>query len=272
MNTISIFSVLSLHFHRKHHFLSTNIILLVFACIPFSSTLADSKFTDAASLMRHIDQLWRSNSSHVIMTMKVKTNRYQRTMKLESWSKGKDKSLIIIRSPKKDRGIATLKVSENIWNYLPKINRVTKVPASMMSGSWMGSHFTNDDLVKENTYEDDYESSITFSGVRDNKSVIEVTSIPKPDAAVVWGKVVTVIDSEKYVPLESSYFDEENLPVRVMKFDNVITQNNRMFPARLVLHPIDKPEESTIVEYLETDFDINLNDGLFSLRSLQKKH
>jgi len=263
-------SLLSLPIYRKLQFLLTCIfaILLLTA---FTNSHAKTEFTDAKSLMRHVDRMWRSDSSHVLMSMKVKTSRYERTMKLESWTKGKEKSLIVIRSPKKDKGIATLKVDENIWNYLPKINRVTKVPASLMSGSWMGSHFTNDDLVKENTYEDDYISSITFKGERDDKSIIEVTSVPKPDAAVVWGKVVTIIDQNNYVPLKASYYDEENLPIRTMIFDKIITQGERVFPARLILRPIDKPEESTIVEYVEITFDLMLDDNMFSLHSLQKR-
>jgi len=103
-------------------------------------------------LIRHIDRLWRGDTSQTTMTMIVKTRRYEHAMTLEAWSKGKDYSLVVIREPVKDRDIATLKVKDNIWNYLPKINRVTKVPSSMMSGSWMGSHFTNDDLVKESTF------------------------------------------------------------------------------------------------------------------------
>ena len=112
-------------------------------------------------ILDYVDELWRGKTSHATMTMTVKTRRYERAMTMESWSKGKDYSLIVIRKPKKDQNISTLKVKENIWNYLPKINRVTKVPSSMMSGSWMGSHFTNDDLVKDSSFVD--EVTATFS-------------------------------------------------------------------------------------------------------------
>ncbi len=263
-------SLLSLPIYRKRQFLLFYILSILLVFVP-TTIYAQPNFNDATSLMRHIDRMWRGDSSHLLMSMKVKTNRYERTMKLESWSKGKEKSLIIIRSPKKDKGIATLKVDENIWNYLPKINRVTKVPASLMSGSWMGSHFTNDDLVKENTYEDDYTSSITFKGERDGKSIIEVTSSPKPEAAVVWGKVITIIDQTNYTPLKASYYDEENIPIRIMTFDKLITQNDRIFPARLILTPLDKPKESTVVEYYDITFNLALDENMFSLHSLQKR-
>ena len=265
------FSVLALHIHRKQQLHA--VLLFSFICFVVPSiSAAQTRTSDANALMQHIDKMWRSDSSHVLISMKVKTSRYERTMKLESWSKGKEHSLIIIRSPKKDRDIATLKVGENIWNYLPKINRVTKVPASMMSGSWMGSHFTNDDLVKENTYEDDFTSTITFDGERNGHTIVEVTSTPHPNAAVVWGKVVTQIDKKNSVPISAIYFDEDNSPVRKMIFDRVTTQGDRIYPARLTLTPVDKPEESTVVEYLNMEFDLPLRDQLFSLRSLQKKH
>lgn len=194
------------------------LLLLVLAATQ-QATAAD--FEDADALMRHIDRLWRSDSSQAIMSMTVQTSHYKRTMKMEAWSKGKNMSLIIIREPKKDRGIATLKVNENIWNYLPKINRVTKVPSSMMSGSWMGSHFTNDDLVKENTFEDDYVSKISFSGKRDGLAIYEVTSTPHPDAPVVWGKVIMKIVKSKLTPLIALYYDEEGVLARTMRFEDV---------------------------------------------------
>jgi len=247
-------------------------IFLLFCLVftPFSSTYSDDIFSDANALMRHIDRLWRSDSAQSIMSMTVKTRRYSRRMKMESWAKGKEKSLILIREPKKDRGIATLKVDDNIWNYLPKINRVTKVPASLMSGSWMGSHFTNDDLVRENTYEDEYDSQITFKGERNAKQIVEITSIPKENAAVIWGKVVTVIDKSNMTPVTSAYYNEENDLVRIMYFSQLEQKGERLVPMKMVLQPIDKPDESTIVEYHDIKFDINIDDRVFSIKRLKR--
>jgi outer membrane lipoprotein-sorting protein len=205
------------------------------------------------------------------MSMSVQTSHYKRTMKMEAWSKGKEMSLVIIREPKKDRGIATLKVRENIWNYLPKINRVTKVPPSMMSGSWMGSHFTNDDLVKENTFEDDYSSRLSFSGKQNGLDIYEVTSTPKPNAPVVWGKVVTKIEKTKLTPIIALYYDEEGALARTMRFFDTQQRGTRYIPMRLELKPADKPDESTIVTYHEINFDMKLSDRFFSLQNLQKR-
>ena len=223
-------------------------------------------------LMRHIDRTWRSDTSHAVMEMQVKTKRYQRTMSMESWSKGQEKSLVIIRSPRKDRGIATLKVENNIWNYLPKINRVTKVPPSMMSGSWMGSHFTNDDLVQESTWENDFSSAITFEGFRDGRQIYEVTSTPNEDAAVVWGKVVNIIDMQGLYPIRADYFDEEGNKIRTMTLSNIKQMGKRFVPMKMTLIPEEKPDEATIVIYKMIEYDLPVNDNIFSLQSLRRAH
>lgn len=246
-------------------------LLLVLITLFCNQTMAAQEFNNATELMRHIDRMWRSDSSYAVMSMQVKTQHYERTMKMEAWSKGKEKSLIVIQEPKKDKGIATLKVDNNIWNYLPKIRRVSKVPASMMSGSWMGSHFTNDDLVKENTYEDDFNSEITFQGIRDGQDIIEVTSTPKPDAAVVWGKVITFVDKSTLSPISAIYFDEDGNKVREMLFDERKLINGNIIPMRMRLLPVDKPGESTIVIYHELQFDLPLKEDLFSLKNLQRR-
>lgn len=222
-------------------------------------------------LIRHIDELWRGETSQAIMTMTVKTRRYERSMTMEAWSRGKDYSLVVIREPVKDRGISTLKVKENIWNYLPKINRVTKVPSSMMSGSWMGSHFTNDDLVKDSTFADDYDSSITYEGARDSRQVYELTSLPKPNAAVVWGKVVTVVEQKSLAPYRALYYDEEGSLIRTLTFDQNRRIGERVVPMRMTLQPEDKPEESTVITYQSIEFGVPLEASFFSLQSLQQR-
>ena len=252
----------TLFFHR----FKSSLLLCVLLLVPLSA-----QATDLAVLLKHIDELWEGESSRANMTMEVQTQRYSRSMTMESWSKGKEYSLIVIQSPQKDKGIATLKVKENIWNYLPKINRVTKVPSSMMSGSWMGSHFTNDDLVNESRLQDDYHSQITFEGVRGGKSLIELTAIPKENAAVVWGKVIMLIASENLVPLEAKYFDEEGTLVRTMRFELVQQHAGRFIPMRMVLTPADKPGESTLVLYNLIDFDVKIEESFFSLQNLERR-
>jgi len=223
-------------------------------------------------LVRHIDRLWHGETSQATMTMQVKTQRYQREMQLEAWSLGKEYSLVVIERPIKDRGIATLKVGENIWNYLPKIDRVTKIPSSMMSGSWMGSHFTNDDLVRESYFEDDYESRITFEGERDGRTIYELTAIPRPEAPVVWGRVVMEIDQDTLAPISTRYYDEAGALVRTMTFDQVERIDDRYVPMRLTLQPEDKPTESTVITYQDIAFGVPIERSFFSLQNLERRH
>ncbi len=241
---------------------------LLLAAMVFTAPL---QAMEVDELIRHIDELWRGETSRAEMSMTVKTRHYERTMTMEAWSRGNDYSLVVIREPVKDRGIATLKVEDNIWNYLPKINRVTKVPASMMSGSWMGSHFTNDDLVKESTYEDDYDSTITYEGERDGRLIYEMTSIPKPNAAVVWGKVVMLIDQKTLAPYRATYYDEEGVLIRTLTFDQTRQIDGRTVPMRMSLQPEDKPNESTVILYHDIEFGVPIKASFFSLQNLQRR-
>ena len=254
------------------NFFLPNRTLRILVLLPFLFTSFSVSAIEIKELIQHIDELWRGDTSRSTMSMTVKTQRYERSMTMEAWSKGKDYSLVVIRQPIKDKGIATLKVKDNIWNYLPKIDRVTKVPSSMMSGSWMGSHFTNDDLVKESTFEDDYKSSITFEGVRDGISIYEMTSVPKEDAAVVWGKVVMQIEQKSLAPHRAFYYDEEGLLIRTMTFDQPQQINKLTVPMRLTLQPEDKPDESTVIVYKEIKLDIPIEENFFSLQNLQRSH
>lgn len=229
--------------------------------------------SDAArvkEILNKVDRLWRGSTSVGQMEMEVVTAHWSRTLRMKVYTEGMDRSLVRITYPAKEEGVATLKVDNNIWNYLPKIKRVTKVPASMMLGSWMGSHFTNDDVVKDSQYVRDYDTKITFEGERDGQEILELTLYPKPEAPVVWGKIVSIIRAEDYIPLKMIYFDEEGEEVRVMDFGEIKEMGGRTIPSVLSMRPLDKPEEYTRVTYLDITFDVDLKSDLFSLRSLQK--
>jgi outer membrane lipoprotein-sorting protein len=224
----------------------------------------------AREILDHVDDLFRGTSSHGEFTMKVVTEHYTRELRLEAWSKGKDYSLIRILEPRKERGTATLKAGENIWNYLPKVDRVIKVPSSMMGGSWMGSHFTNDDLVKESRMAEDYEYEITFRGERDGRRVIEITLVPRENAAVVWGKLVALVREEDWIPLRLDFYDEDLALARTMTYEDVRELGGRRLPARLRVVPADEPGEYTEVVYESLEFDVELADDFFSLRNLRR--
>jgi outer membrane lipoprotein-sorting protein len=224
----------------------------------------------AREILDRVDDLYRGESSTGTMTMEIVTEYWSRTLTLEFWAKGKDKSLIRILSPKKEKGTGTLRVDKDIWNYLPKVNRTIKVPSSMMSQSWMGSHFTNDDLVRESRMADDYDFEITFQGERDGFDVVEITCIPKPEAAIVWGKVVVIVMDEEYIPISMLYYDEDMDLARTMTFSDIREIDGREIPTTMIVVPSDKPEESTFVRYDEITFDVDVGENTFTLRNLQK--
>ena len=244
--------------------------LVYLIVVIFFTNFVNASDLDPENILDSVDDLYRSNASHGIITLSVTTVNWQRTLTLEQWSKGEDKSLIKILKPKKEKGLATLRVDKNMWNYMPKVKRVVKIPSSMMSSSWMGSHFTNDDLVKQSRMAEDYTFSITFEGMKDGKEIIEVTCLPNKEAAVVWGKVEVVVYADDYLPLRMIYYDEDLLLSRTLEFTNIEMMDGKMIPTMMNMIPTDEPGESTTVKWEEVQFDVTIDDEFFSLRKLQQ--
>lgn len=222
---------------------------------------------DLQALIKDVEQQYMGLSSHAISVMQVKTAHWDRTLEMEAWSLRRDYYLIQILEPAKERGVSTLKRDREIWNYLPKVDRIIKVPPSMMGGSWMGSHITNDDLVKASHVDEDY----TFTLLEETAGEYRIECLPRENAAVVWGKIIYRIGKQPRVPLEVDYFDEEMIQVRQIMFDKVQTIGDRIVPMRMTVLPLEKPGESTLFEYRELDFGVELEPAFFSLRRLKQR-
>ena len=220
-----------------------------------------------AELLDASDDFARGASSHAVLDMYVKTANYERSIQIETWSQGTEKSLMVIRDPAKDAGVATLKLDENIWNYLPKVDRTLKIPAGMMSGSWMGSHFTNDDLVKESRLSADYTATLTGTPATAADHLYTIELVPKPDAPVVWGKLIVKITADK-LPVSMEFFGEDGKLARTESFTEIREMDGRRIPSVMTLVPADKPAELTRVTYVSLDFDVAISSNLFSLQSL----
>ena len=220
----------------------------------------------AEELLNATDDLYRGESSFAVVEMQVKTSRYERTMKMRSWARGTDKSLIIIDEPAKDAGMATLKVDDNSWNYLPKVDRTMKVPAGMMSGSWMGSHFSNDDLVKESRMSEDFTWT---EPVKNEAGNWTLTLTPRPDAPIVWGSVSVEVRPDR-IPVRIQYNDEDGQLARTMTWEDVKEFEGRSMPSVMRLVPADEPDEFTIVRYVDIDFDADVPESKFSLQALKQ--
>ena len=244
--------------------------LLILAATSFSSSSATSD-ERAHSLLRQVDDMWRGDSSHGVMQMEVKTAHYTRKMTMEAWSKGTEKTLVRILAPKKEKGTATLKSETNIYSYLPKTDRTIRLTSGMMGGSWMGSHFTNDDLVRESRREEEYDAHISFEGQRDGHNIIEFTLTPKPEAAVVWGKVVLTMLSRDYIPLTETFYDEDMALTRTFTFSAVKQLAGKPRPTVMQVIPADKPEEYTRVVYDTLELNIPIADDFFSLTQLKRR-
>ena len=241
--------------------------LLTLLFLSTSALAADDPTLE--ELLVATDDAQRGESSAAVMAMQVKTDRYERSMKMRALSEGTEKSLVVILEPAKDQGVSTLKVGDNLWNYLPKVDRTMKVPAGMMGGSWMGSHFSNDDLVKESRLSEDFTASFTDrpdEASPDKPYVIEL--VPKPDAPVVWGRVVVTVTRDK-VPVSIAYFDEKGVLMRTMSFDDVQEIDGRKVPMKMKLVPADKPGEFTQVTYESLSFGEQFPAKTFTLQALK---
>lgn len=242
------------------------VLMAVFGGLP---AFADAPDPLVEELLRATDDTNRGQSSMAVIEMQVKTARYERAMKMKVWSKGTEHSLIRILEPAKDAGVATLKVEENLWNYLPKVDRTMKVPSGMMGSSWMGSHLTNDDLVREARLSEDFTFELTSRPANGEGNYV-ITCVPKPEAPVVWGKVVVEVRADK-VPVKIDYFDEDGELARTMEYSNVKMVDGRLAPLTFRVVPHDKPGEFTQMSFAELEIDVDLDDSVFSLQALKRK-
>jgi outer membrane lipoprotein-sorting protein len=216
----------------------------------------------------HLDDLYRSSSSYAVMTMIVVRERGTRELTAESWSRGDDESLIVIRSPAREAGTATLRTGDGLWNYAPRADRLIRVPSGLLSENWMGSHFTNDDLLRETSYLDDHDGSLAWVDVGETR-YLEVTMTPRPDAPVVYTRLVYLLVPDAWTPYQAEYYDEGEL-VRTMTFDQVQTVSGRQIPMRMVLQPADDPNERTEIIYTDLQLDIPVDASMFSRRGLRR--
>ena len=237
-----------------------------FACASADSMRPESKL-DLVDYVRRSETQYLAKTSYALIEMKIKRSTWSRRMVMKNWGEGRDKFLARIVEPLKERGTSTLKLNDNIWNYLPKIDRIMKVPSSLMGDSWMGSHFTNDDLVKGNKIDQMYD----FSLLKETSEYIMILALPKEDAATVWGKIIYDIERARKVPKTVKYFDEDDDLVRTISFHEVREIDGRHIPMRMIVTPKDEPSESTLISYKELAFDQSLPKGLFSVRNLKRR-
>jgi len=202
-------------------------------------------------------------SSYQEMMIKIVRPKWSKEMTMKGWSIGEDYFVSVVLSPAKEKGVVFLKRENEVWNYIPSIERIIKLPPSMMMQNWMGTDFTNDDLVQRSSITDDYTNTIIGNEIIDGLDCWIIELIPNEDAAVVWGKLVMWIDKRDYMQLKTQFFDEYDEMVSIMTGKAIKNFDGKKLPAIIEFVPLDKEGNKTIVERLVWKFDIDINERFF---------
>jgi outer membrane lipoprotein-sorting protein len=221
-------------------------------------------------LVDRVDTLLWGKTLEGEFEMTIATSRWQRTLLLRAWMERPRRSFVRILAPAKEKGIGSLRIGAEMWNYLPNIERTIKIPPSMMLQPWMGSDFTNDDLVKQSSAVDDYTQRILKTEIADGAAVYVVEALPKPDAAVVWGKILYWIRKADLIPLKQEYYSERGERVRVLTFSEVRPMGGRVMPTKWEMRPVDKQGNLTTIVVKSALYDRAVEAEIFTQRNLQK--
>ena len=240
-------------------------LILVF-CLTAFPLLAQ----DATEIIRKADEKMQGEDGHAEMVMKIVRPDWSREITMKSWAKDQDYSLILITGPARDKGTAFLKRSREMWNWQPSIDRVIKLPPSMMMQSWMGSDFTNDDLVRQSSIVNDYTHKLLGDSTLLGKEVWKIELTPKEDAPVVWGKIEAYIDQENYLQYLIKYYDEDDYLVNTMILSEIKNLGGRELPTRMEMIPAENPEQKTVIEYISRSFNQEMPESFFSIQNLKK--
>ena len=224
--------------------------------------------TDAAQLVQDAFEYYRGEASVARVEMTIHRPNWQRTQVMHAWTRGEEDSLFTIVEPAKDRGNGTMKKGNDMWSFNPKVNRIIKLPPSMMSQSWMGSDFSNNDLAKADSIIRNYTHEVIGEEIHDGQRVTIIESIPVPGAPVIWGKEILKI-REDLVFLEERFYDEEGELVKTLLFGDIGLISGKLYPRLMTMKPADKPDHYTSVRYLDLAFPESLPGRIFTRAALR---
>ena len=225
---------------------------------------------DAYQIIKQADEHLRGASQKAEMSIEVQRPKWSRTMDIKAWSLGNDYSFILINAPARDKGTVFLKREKEIWNWQPKIEKVIKLPPSMMMQSWMGSDFTNDDLVKESSILLDYTHEIIGDTLILDRACYTIQLTPKPEAAVVWGKIKTFIDKNDFLQLGSEFYDEDGYLINKMEASEIKSFGNKILPSKMVMTPVEEEGQKTILRYKSIKYNIDIDEAFFSKQNMKR--
>jgi len=239
-------------------------LLLLFFLVPMFTMAQDAK-----EIVQKADQKMKGASSKSTMRIDIVRPTYTRQMEMITWTLGTDYSLVYITTPKKDEGSTFLKRQKEIWNWIPNIERVIKLPPSMMSQNWMGTDFTNDDMVKQSSIVVDYSHKLVGKETIEGYECYKIELTPKPDAAVVWGKIYMWIDVKESMQLKIEFYNEDDFLVNTMLGKSPKEFDGKILPSVMEMIPEDKPGNKTIMTTLDLKFDIPVSENFFSTRNMK---
>lgn len=223
-----------------------------------------------AEILDRMENVMRGESNYSEMTMQIIRPRFEREISIRSWMLGRDYSMILITAPSRDRGTAFLMRESDIWNYDPRVDRTLRLPSSMMSQSWMGSDFTNDDLVRDSDIVDDFEHTLLRTETYADREAYVIELIPKPGTPIVWGKVLMWICKEEYIQLRVENFDQRGELANTMKLDEIKRFGDRNLPARITVIPANRENEKTVLTYQKLEFGVDLSPGFFTQQNMTR--
>ena len=242
---------------------------LLTVVILFSLTSAFGQ--DAKEIVRKADEKWNGEkSSQGIMTMTIVRPTWDRTIQFKIWTLERDYSMTLITAPAKEKGQAFLKRKTEMWNWMPTISRMIKLPPSMMADGWMGSDYTNDDILKESSIVVDFTHKVIGSEAIDGWECWKIEMYPNEDAAVVWGKIIKWISKDEYLMMKSEYYDEDEYLVKTEFGTDVKTMDGRKIMSRIEIIPADKDNQKTIVVIDDIKFNLPLKDSFFSQQNMKR--
>ena len=225
---------------------------------------------DALDMVRRADARARGNTSEAVLTIDIVRPTWTRHMSMKTWSKGTAYAMVLVTAPAREQGTVYLKRTKEVWNWIPSIERNVKLPPSMMSQSWMGTDFTNDDLVKHASLADDFTASILGQDTLLGRTWVRVQLVPKPEAAVVWGRIVLWIDKKDLLMLKSEYYDEDDALVNTLVATEIKMLGGRLLPSRLEMMPAGKKGQKTVLEYQSLTFDRDIADSFFTSQNMPR--
>lgn len=243
------------------------ILLILLLALTFSANLIAE---DVIKIIEKAEDSFKGESSSGRFTMHVVTPDYERTMVMNSWWVGNEKALIIIESPAKDKGNKTLKIGNEMWNYLKNTEKTMKIPPSMMLNSWNGSDLTNDDLVRESKLTRDYDIKLLHDEKIAGEDCWKIELVPKPEAPVVWDRLYYWVRKSDYLPALIQYYSEKGKLIRTMKFSDYGIMGGRKIPKKWTIISNTKENQYTEFIYNDVKFDVKIPDWIFSFRELEK--